>query len=162
MGFRKVKNKVTDEIGGGGARSVSFRQAARDDDAVLIRALRSLDLWRGEVAIEPLVGGITNRNFLAEDEAGRFVARIGEELPLLGVDRRNEAACQAAASRLGIAPELIHRREGLSISRYLPGRTLTPADLRDPGLISQVARALRRLHDSWGTVTGHVLYFCPF
>jgi thiamine kinase-like enzyme len=130
--------------------------------SIIIQELHSLKLWRGKVVIEPLAGGITNQNFLVEDEAGRYVARICRELPLLGIDRRNEAACQETASRLGIAPALIHRDEGLLISRYVPGQTLTPAGLHDPAIIRDLGRTLHRLHDGRDLVTGLVLYFCPF
>jgi thiamine kinase-like enzyme len=133
-----------------------------NEPSILIQRLRSLSLWRGKVAIEPLAGGITNQNFVVEDETGRYVARICKELPLLGIDRRNEAACQETASRLGIAPELIHRGEGLLISRHVSGQTLTSIDLQDLGMIGQVGETLRRLHDGWDTVIGLVLYFCPF
>ena len=133
-----------------------------NEPSIIIQELQSLGLWRGEVVIEPLAGGITNQNFLVEDETGRYVARICKELPLLGIDRRNEAACQETASRLGIAPALIHREEGLLVSRYVAGQTLTSASLHDLAMIRDVGRTLRRLHDGRDVVTGLVLYFCPF
>ena len=133
-----------------------------NEPSIIIQELQSLGLWRGKVVIEPLAGGITNQNFLVEDETGRYVARICKELPLLGIDRRNEAACQETASRLGIAPALIHRDEGLLVSRYVAGQTLTSASLHDLAMIRDVGRTLRRLHDGRDVVTGLVLYFCPF
>jgi thiamine kinase-like enzyme len=133
-----------------------------DEPSNPVQRLQSLGLWHGQVSIRPLAGGITNQNFLVQDETGRYVARICQELPLLGIDRRNEVACQEAAARLGLGPELVFREDGLLISRYLPGRTLTADDLRDPRMISQVGMLLRRLHEAWSTIGGHVLYFCPF
>ena len=133
-----------------------------NEPSIIIQELQSLGLWRGKVVIEPLAGGITNQNFLVEDETGRYVARICKELPLLGIDRRNEAACQETASRLGIAPALIHRDEGLLVSRYVAGQTLTSASLHDLAMIREIGRTLRRLHDGRDVVTGLVLYFCPF
>ena len=130
--------------------------------SIIIQELQSLRLWRGKVLIEPLAGGITNQNFLVEDETGGYVARICKELPLLGIDRCNEAACQETASRLGIAPALIHRDEGLLVSHHVSGQTLTAADLHDPAMLRDVGRTLRRLHDGRDVVTGLVLYFCPF
>ena len=106
----------------------------------IIQELQSLGLWRGKVLIEPLAGGITNQNFLVEDETGLYVARICKELPLLG----------------------IHRDEGLLISRYVAGQTMTSASLHDLATIRDVGRTLRRLHDGQDVVTGLVLYFCPF
>jgi thiamine kinase-like enzyme len=133
-----------------------------NEQSIVIQELQSLGLWRGKVLIEPLAGGITNQNFLVEDEIGRYVARICKELPLLGIDRRNEAACQETAARLGIAPALIHRDKGLLISRYVAGQTLTSVNLHDLAMIREVGRTLRRLHDGRDEVTGLVLYFCPF
>jgi thiamine kinase-like enzyme len=124
--------------------------------------LRSLPLWSGPIEITPMSGGITNRNFLIRDGSERYVARLCRELPQLGIDRRNESACQRAAARLGLGPELAFREDGLSINRYVPGRTLSADDLRDPARIAQVAQLLRRLHDTASTLVGHFLYFCPF
>jgi thiamine kinase-like enzyme len=90
------------------------------------------------------------------------VARVCRELPLLGIDRRSEAAAQSVAARLGLAPELIHHEEGLLVSRHLAGRTLAAADLQDLGLIAHVGAALRRLHDARDAVTGQLVYFRRF
>jgi thiamine kinase-like enzyme len=121
-----------------------------------------LSFWSGPIEITPLPGGITNQNYLVRDGTARYVARLCRPLPLLGIDRRNEVACQEAAARLGLGPELVHRDDGILVSRYLPGRTLAADDLREPAMIGRVARLLRRLHDADGTITGHFLYFCPF
>jgi thiamine kinase-like enzyme len=133
-----------------------------NERSIIIQELQSLGTWRGKVLIEPLAGGITNQNFLVEDETGRYVARICKELPLLGIDRRNEAACLETAARLGIAPALVHRDEGLLISRYVASQTLTPASLHDLAMIRAIGKTLRKLHDGRDVVTGLVLYFCPF
>src|SRR4051812_15484279 len=124
--------------------------------------LRSLPLWSGPIEITPMSGGITNRNFLVRDGTERYVARICRELPQLGIDRRNEAACQQAAARLGLGPEVAFREDGLLINGYLPGRTLSADDLRDPATIAKVAQLLRRLHDAASTLVGHFVYFRPF
>ena len=103
-----------------------------------------------------------NQNYRVESEAGILVARVCRAQPLLGIDRRSEAAAQRVAARLGLAPELIHHEEGLLVSRHLAGRTLAAADLQDLGLIAHVGEALRRLHSARDAVTGHLVDFCPF
>jgi thiamine kinase-like enzyme len=120
------------------------------------------ELCGGPLAIEPLSGGITNLNFRVETPESHLVARVCAELLHLGIDRRNEASCQRAAARLGLAPALIHQAEGLLVGQYVPGRTLCAADFADPKLIARVGEALFRLHSSWDQVSGHVLSFCPF
>ncbi len=54
-----------------------------------------LTIWTGPVTVEPLAGGITNRNFLVADGGERFVVRIGRAIPVHHVMRFNERA-QAA------------------------------------------------------------------
>jgi thiamine kinase-like enzyme len=127
------------------------------------RRLRSLPIWRSPIVIEPLPGGITNRNDLVIDADGRkFVVRIGPDLPLLGVDRRNELACQSAAASLGLAPAIIHHEPGLCVSHYLEARTLTAEDVRKPECLARVAVALHRLHEAWDGLSGEMLYFSAF
>ena len=91
------------------------------------------------------------------DEGGFLVARVCSELPLLGIDRRNEAICQGIAAASGLAPEVVHREQGLLVSRYVPGRMLMAVGPGDPRLIGQIGAALRRLHDGRDPASGQVL-----
>jgi thiamine kinase-like enzyme len=124
--------------------------------------LRDLGAWRGPIEVEPLPGGITNRNYRVRDGESLYAARLCVERPLLGIDRRNEVACQKAAHSIGIAPELVYHEDGVLISRYVPGRTLAAEDVRDPAFLPRLAAVLRRLHGSWDRLTGPFLYFCTF
>ena len=127
-----------------------------------IRRLRELRNWRGPIAVEPMPGGITNRNYRVRDAGCLYAARLCIERPLLGIDRRNEVACQKAAHSIGIAPELVHHEDGVLISRYVTGRTLAAADVRDLAFLPRLAALLRRLHGSRDRLTGEFLYFCAF
>ncbi len=131
-------------------------------DDSLIRRIRSLPFWRGRVALEPLCGGITNRNFLVHDGDENYVARIGDDLLVLGVDRRNERLCHRSAHALGIAPEIVYSEDGVLVSRYIQGRTLDPSGVREPGFAIRLARTLRQLHEGWDRLSGELLYFSPF
>ncbi|WP_165232186.1 phosphotransferase [Aquisphaera insulae] len=126
--------------------------------------IRRLEAWGIRVATppEPLFGGITNDNYRVGSDRGVFVARVCEELPWLGIDRRGEAACQEAAWRMGLAPELVGREPGLLVSRYIPGRPLAREDLWCDDRLARLARTLRSLHEGWDSVLGHLPYFCPF
>ena len=71
-------------------------------DQVDLLRLRDLGAWRGPIEVEPLPGGITNRNYRVRDGESLYAARLCVERPLLGIDRRNEVACQKAAHSIGI------------------------------------------------------------
>lgn len=75
-----------------------------DTDNTHTLRIRALPVWSGPVVVRPLDGGLTNRNYLVADGNDQFVARIGEEMFDLGIDRRNELQCHRAAEALGVAP----------------------------------------------------------
>jgi thiamine kinase-like enzyme len=101
-------------------------------------------VWPGQaVTIEPLGGGITNRNFKVEVGSDAFVLRIGgDDTHLLGIDRSAEAAATRTAAELGLGPEVLAfiEPEGYLVTRYVAGE-VGKVDVERAGA------ALRRLHD---------------
>ena len=109
------------------------------------RAAR-LACWKGDVVPEPLGGGITNVNFTVDDAGERYVVRIGEDIPVHGVYRVNELAAARAAHAAGISPEIVHAEPGALVMRWVDGRTLEPADVRDPVCLERVLETVRCCH----------------
>jgi thiamine kinase-like enzyme len=128
----------------------------------LIRQLRKSVSGRGPIKVARVPGGLSNHNFAVESEGRAWFARICQERPLLGIDRRNEVVCLHAASARGLAPEVVHQERGLLVTRYIQGRTLAPDNLHNPTVIARLVALLRHLHEGWDVLTGEVLYFCPF
>lgn len=111
------------------------------------KAIRALPCWTGDVEISALTGGITNRNYRVSDRSGeQFVVRIGRDIPEHGVMRFNELAAARAACAAGLAPEVVYAAEGFLVSRFVKGRTLTPADVRAAGQFERIVELLRRCH----------------
>src|SRR6266516_580921 len=100
-------------------------------------------VWPGQrVAIEPLGGGITNRNFKVEADGREFVLRIGgKDTELLGIDRSAEYAASSIAADLGLGPEVVTfvEPEGYLVTRYVEG-------VVGKVEVDRVGAALRRLH----------------
>lgn len=124
--------------------------------------IRALSFWSGPVEITTLDGGITNRNYIVECNNQKYVARACQDLLYLGIDRRNEIACQNIAARLGLAPAVVHHENDVIISDFVAGRTLSAEDVRDGERLPRIARALRQLHNSADRLEGVLLYFFPF
>jgi thiamine kinase-like enzyme len=118
--------------------------AATMDEA--LRRTAALACWRGEVTPRPLAGGISNHNFLVEDGGQRFVVRIGNDFEVHNVLRRFELAAARAAHAAGISPEVIHAEPGAMVFRHVAGRTLEPADVRDPAMLGRIVPLLRACH----------------
>ena len=105
-----------------------------------------LPCWNGAVEIAPLSGGMTNLNFLVRDGSARFVVRLGEDLPQHGVMRFNELAAARAAYAAGLSPEVVYAEEGVMVSRFIEGRTLTASDLREARNLPAVVELVQRCH----------------
>ena len=106
----------------------------------------ALDLWQGAVDPQPLSGGITNRNFLVEDAGGRYVVRIGDDIPIHQVMRFNELAASRAAAEAGISPAVVHHEPGVLVLDYIAGRTLAAEDLRRPEILAQALPLVAKVH----------------
>ena len=106
-------------------------------DAIVARA------WPGGVdAVEPLGGGITNRNFKVTTGGEAFVLRIGgNDTSLLGIDRNVEHTASLAAASLGIGPEVVAflEPEGYLVTRFVEGEVGRVS-------VAEAATTLRRLH----------------
>ncbi len=111
-----------------------------------LRKAATLACWTGKVEPVPLGGGISNHNFVVEDGGGRFMVRIGEDIEVHNVLRRFELAASRAAEAAGISPAVVHAEPGAIVFRYLEGRTLTPADVREPAMLERILPLIRRCH----------------
>ena len=117
----------------------------------LEEALARLPAWvrTHDLQVQPLFGGMTNRNYRLEVGGETFVLRIsGANTALLGLDRAREYTATVAAARIGVAPEVVHfdQAAGLLLTRFITGRTWSPTELRQPANIRRVAETLQRVH----------------
>ena len=105
-----------------------------------------LSCWSGRVDPAPVIGGITNANFRVDDAGQSFFVRIGDDIPVHGVMRFNEAAASRAAHAAGLSPEVVHHEAGALVLRFVEGRTLAPEDLRKPENLERAIDLVRRCH----------------
>jgi thiamine kinase-like enzyme len=126
-------------------------QGGSDDD--LRRALaRVPELAGHRLELEPLTGGITNRNFLISGttDGSRYVVRLaGNDTHLLGISREVEHAATVAAAGVGVGPEVIAfiRPEGYLVTRFIEGRPIPENEMRTEARLQAVGDTLRRIHD---------------
>ncbi len=122
-----------------------------------------LTIWTGPVTVEPLAGGITNRNFLVADGGERFVVRIGRDIPVHHVMRFNERAASRAAHAADISPEVVHTEPGVLVMRFIDGMTCTAEDVRDRARLAKVVTLLKRVHHTMALhLRGPLLVFWVF
>jgi thiamine kinase-like enzyme len=106
-------------------------------------------LGRLEGEPTPLDGGITNRNYRARFGGTDVVLRLpGKDTSMLGIDRHAEAAANRCAAAAGVAPtvEALLDDPPCLVTRFVEGREMSAAELREPGALADVAAALRSVH----------------
>ncbi|MGJ0507733.1 MAG: phosphotransferase [Methylocystis sp.] len=92
--------------------------------------IRALPIWSGPVDIEPLHGGITNKNYLVSEKRRRVVVRYGGDIPVHGVMRFNELAAAKAAAEAGISPKVLFASPPFLVMEFIEGRTYCAEDVR--------------------------------
>lgn len=128
----------------------------------LTRAL-ALPIWQGPATAVPLGGGITNLNLLVTDATRRAVVRIGDDIPVHQIMRFNELAASRAAHATGISPAVLYHEPGALVIDFIDSRTMTAADLREPGPLAQALDLVRRTHrDLPRALRGPALTFWVF
>jgi thiamine kinase-like enzyme len=105
--------------------------------------------WAGRIAtLEPLEGGITNRNLkVTLHDGAQYVLRLcGKDTELLGIDRHVELAANTHAFTVGAAPEPVAfvEPEGYLVTRFIDAAPVP--DLRVDDVMTQVGSMLRKVH----------------
>lgn len=111
--------------------------------------VKGLSCWKGPVICEPLGGGITNVNFVVTDMGAgeaRYVARVGDDIPVHQIMRFNELAASKAAEAVGISPRIFHHEPGVLVIEYIDGTTLTPEAVAAPENLELIIPLIKRCH----------------
>ena len=132
------------------------------NEADLLR-IRQLPCWRDGVRVAPLAGGMTNRNYVVFDDAGKHVVRLGEDVPHHHLLRWHELAVSQAAHAAGLSPAVEYAEPGALVMEFLEARTLTPEEVRDPARTSAIVSLLKCCHREVPRhLHGPTLTFWPF
>mgnify|MGYP003629799773 CR=1 FL=1 len=108
--------------------------------------ISKLPIWVGRIRMEPLDGGLTNRNYLVRDSKRRAVVRLGSDIPHHHVYRANELAASRAAHAAGVSPEVLYAEPGILVLDYIEGITLTEDDVRTSGYLQRIIPLIHAAH----------------
>src|SRR5689334_6840037 len=106
--------------------------------------------WHGrDVRPRPITGGLTNTNYRVDVDGTPYVVRIpGQSTELLSVNRQHEYHNTLAAADTGVGARIVHYLPDIPVMvlEFIPGPTMTSAQLREPQQIARIAASARRLH----------------
>jgi thiamine kinase-like enzyme len=109
------------------------------------KRIRALPIWRGQISIEPLKGGLSNESYVVTSGGRRYVVRFGRDFPFHHVFREREVMTARAAHAAGFAPEVIHAEPGVMVTAFLGARTYEAVDVR--ANVARIARLMRDFHE---------------
>ena len=118
------------------------------ENRALAERIERLPCWQGRVALEPLKGGLTNISFVATEGSEKFVVRCGDDIRVNHVFRERERAASRAAHAAGLSPEVVHVEAGITVMRFIDGRTFDEADMR--ANIPAIVELLKTCHREVG------------
>lgn len=128
-----------------------------------LEKLINLDFWNGPITATELSGGITNVNYLVDDGSKKYVARLGEDIPVHQVMRFNELAASKAAHAAGISPAVRHHGPGVLVLDFVKSKTLTAEDVRVQSTLERILPLVKCCHqDIPKHVRGSILMFWVF
>jgi thiamine kinase-like enzyme len=126
-----------------------------------LERIRNLPCWRGEIAAEPLIGGLSNESWKVRDDTGAHIVRFGKDYPFHHVLREREVMTARAAHEAGFAPKVEYSAPGVMVSAFVDARTWGEADMA--GAPERVAELLRGFHNRMpGFVSGPGFMFWAF
>ena len=110
----------------------------------IIKKIENINFWKSNIKINKIQGGITNQNFLVEDCSGKYVVRLGLDMPEHLISRSNELSAIKAASDCNISPSLAYFEEGVIILDFIECKTLN-----ENGVIknlSKIIPLIKKIH----------------
>jgi len=128
---------------------------------IILDTINTIPIWKGNISIKILDGGITNQNFLVADNTNKYVVRIGNDISEHLISRSNELIASKAASKCGISPDVIYHDKGILILNFIKSKTLTEADVKKN--ILKIISLIKRIHkDIPKNIYGQSLIFWVF
>ena len=108
------------------------------------KSIRSIPIWNENIKIQTIDGGLTNQNFLIEENNKKYVVRLGNDIPEHLVSRSNELIVSKAASNAGISPKVIYHSEGILVLDYIECTTLSAEGVRKN--IKSIIPLIKKIH----------------
>jgi thiamine kinase-like enzyme len=110
-----------------------------------IKKIKSLNIWKNDLTINPLEGGITNLNFLVNHGDQKLVVRLGQDIPEHLVFRSNEINISKAAYEIGVSPKLIHSELGVLVLEFIESQTLDPKGVQKN--LERIMPVIKKIHN---------------
>ena len=123
--------------------------------------IRSLPFWKNEINIKAIKGGISNQNFLVQENSKKFFVRLGYDMPEHNVSRSKELIASNAAAEIGLSPAVIYNTKGVLVLEYIEGAMLSTDSIVDK--LESIISLIKKIHSEMSKkLYGHSVNFGAF
>ena len=123
--------------------------------------IRSLPFWKNEIKIKAIKGGLTNQNFLVQENSKKFFVRLGDDMPEHNVSRSKELIASNAAAEIGLSPAVIYNTKGVLVLEYIEGAMLSTDSIVDK--LESIISLIKKIHSEMSKkLYGHSVNFGAF
>ena len=123
--------------------------------------IRSLPFWKNEIKIKAIKGGLTNQNFLVQENSKKFFVRLGDDMPEHNISRSKELIASNAAAEIGLSPAVIYNTKGVLILEYIEGAMLSTDSIVDK--LESIISLIKKIHSEMSKkLYGHSVNFGVF
>tara|TARA_B100001750_G_C15384787_1_gene534319 strand:- start:12 stop:881 length:870 start_codon:yes stop_codon:yes gene_type:complete len=106
--------------------------------------IRAIPIWKNTIEISKIEGGLTNQNFLIQDNQKKFVVRLGEDIPEHLISRSNEIIASKAAAEFNIGPKVVYNSKGILVLKYIESIALSAENVKDK--IDSIIPLIKMIH----------------
>jgi len=107
-------------------------------------SIRSIPIWNEKIKIQNIEGGLTNQNFLIEENNKKYVVRLGDDIPEHNVSRSKELIASNAAAEIGLSPAVIYNTKGVLVLEYIEGTMLSTDSIVDK--LESIISLIKKIH----------------
>jgi len=107
-------------------------------------SIRSIPIWNEKIKIQNIEGGLTNQNFLIEENNKKYVVRLGDDIPEHNVSRSKELIASNAAAEIGLSPAVIYNTKGILVLEYIEGTMLSTDSIVDK--LESIISLIKKIH----------------
>jgi len=107
-------------------------------------SIRSIPIWNEKIKIQNIKGGLTNQNFLIEENNKKYVVRLGDDIPEHNVSRSKELIASNAAAEIGLSPAVIYNTKGVLVLEYIEGTMLSIDSIVDK--LESIISLIKKIH----------------
>tara|TARA_Y100000590_G_scaffold449605_1_gene588021 strand:- start:132 stop:1016 length:885 start_codon:yes stop_codon:yes gene_type:complete len=110
--------------------------------------LHYLPIWKGDIVLKQLNGGMNNITYYIADNNNEYVAKLGGDLVDFHISRAHEIKATNAAFKANIAPNVVYYEDGITVFNYIKSSHLSSYEMRKKEIMKKIISLIKIVHSN--------------